>query len=122
MAGMATAPPARSIRTLDEEIAHRLAEAAASGELRAAESYGKPLREAQGWAATPDALRMPFKILKDADFTPPEIELFHQRARLREALAAAADVAERERLQRELSLLEQRLSLRLEALRANASL
>jgi hypothetical protein len=112
----------RSIRTIDEEIAHRLAEAAASGELQSAESYGKPLREAQGWDATPDALRMPFKILKDAGFAPPEIELFHERARLRDALAAAVDAAERERLQREVSQLEQRLALRLEALRRNASL
>jgi len=119
---MATAPAPRSIRTLDEEIAHRLAEAAASGELQSAESYGKPLRETQGWDATPDALRMPFKILKDAGFTPPEIELFHERARLRDALAAAGDPAERERLLREVSQLEQRLALRLEALRRNASL
>lgn len=110
------------MRTLDEEIAHRLAQAAASGELQSAESYGKPLREAQGWDATPEALRMPFKILKEAGFTPPEIELFHERARLRDALAGASDGADKVRLQRELSQLEQRLALRLEALRTNASL
>jgi len=110
------------MRSIDEEIAHRLAEAAASGELQSAESYGKPLREAQGWDATPEALRMPFKILKDAGFAPPEIELFHERARLREALSAAVGAAEHERLQRELSQLEQKLSLRLEALRTHASL
>lgn len=120
---MATLPVhQRSIRSIDEEIAHCLAEAAASGELQSAESYGKPLREAEGWDATPEALRMPFKILKDAGFAPPEIELFRERARLRESLAAMADAAERERLQRELSHLEQRLALRLEALRTNASL
>lgn len=112
----------RSLRTIDEEIAHRLAESAASGELQAAESYGKPLAQAVGWEATPEALRMPFKILKDAGFAPPEIELFHERARLRDALAATADQGERERLQRELSQLEQRLALRLEALRTNARL
>ena len=112
----------RSIRSIDEEIAHRLAEAAASGELQSAESYGKPLRQAEGWDATPDALRMPFKILKDAGFAPPEIELFRERARLREALSTAIGAAERERVQRELSQLEQKLSLRLESLRTNASL
>jgi hypothetical protein len=119
---MATDRATRSIRTIDEEIAHRLAEAAASGELQSAESYGKPLAPAAGWDATPEALRMPFKILKDAGFAPPEIELFHQRARLREALAAVTDSLERQRLERELSQLEQRLALRLEALRTNASL
>lgn len=119
---MANERATRSLRTLDEEIAHRLAEAAASGELQSAESYGKPLAQAAGWEETPEALRMPLKILKDAGVTPPEIELFHQRARLRDALAATGDPAERERLQRELSQLEQRLALRLEALRTNASL
>ncbi|MEO5670437.1 MAG: DUF1992 domain-containing protein [Ramlibacter sp.] len=119
---MATAPEPRSLRTMDEEIAHRLAEAAASGELQSAESYGKPLKQAQGWDETPEALRMPFKILKDSGFTPPEIELFHERARLRESLATVTDASERELVQRALSQLEQRLSLRLEALRNNARL
>ena len=119
---MATAPEPRSLRTIDEQIAQHLSEAAASGELQSAESWGKPLREAQGWNETPEALRMPFKILKDAGFTPPEVELFRERARLREKLSAAMDASERELVQRALSQLEQRLSLRLEALRINASL
>lgn len=110
------------MRSIDEEIAYRLAEAAASGELQSAQSYGKPLKQAEGWDATPDALRMPFKILKDAGFAPPEVALFHERAGLRERLAAATDDSERERLRRELSALEQKLSLRLESLRNNASL
>ena len=108
--------------TLDEEIARHLAEAAASGELQAAQSYGKPLRDIEGWDETPEALRLPFKILKDAGFPPPEVELFHERARLRATLEAATEASERERLRRELSELEQRLALRLESLRVNASL
>lgn len=35
---------------------------------------------------TPDEFKLPFKILKNAGIAPPEIELFHERARLREAL------------------------------------
>jgi hypothetical protein len=54
------------MRTFDEEIARHLKEAAESGELTRAKSYGKPLPEDPGWASTPDALRMPMKILKDA--------------------------------------------------------
>jgi hypothetical protein len=108
--------------TLDDEIARHLAEAAASGELQAAESYGKPLRDIEGWDATPDALRMPFKILKDAGVVPPEIELFHARARLRAAAAAATDADEHEQLQRRLVELEQKIALRLESLRIHASL
>jgi len=108
--------------TLDEQIAKALQEAAASGELASAKGYGKPLPEIAGWDDTPEALRMPFKILKDAGVAPPEIELFHERSRLRETLEACTDAAERERLGKELGILEAKIALRLESLRANAKL
>lgn len=108
--------------TLDDEIARHLAEAAASGELQAAPSYGKPLAADEGWDATPEALRMPFKILRDAGFAPPEIALFHERADLRRRLEAAGSDAEKRALQVQLAQLEQKVALRLEALRRNASL
>lgn len=107
---------------MDDEIGRKLREAEASGELAAARNYGRPLEEDEGWAATPEALRMPFKILKDAGYAPPELALFHERARLRAAVAAAADPAEQQRLQQALSELEQALALRLESLRLNATL
>lgn len=109
------------MRTWDEEIAQRLREAAESGELARAQGYGKPLAADPGWDATPDALRMPMKILKDAGVAPPEIALFHERARLRAAVDAATDQGERQTLQLELSRLEQMLALRLESLRIFAS-
>lgn len=105
---------------MDDEIGRKLREAEASGELAAARNYGRPLEEDEGWAATPEALRMPFKILKDAGYAPPELALFHERARLRAAVAA--DPAEQQRLQQALSELEQALALRLESLRLNATL
>lgn len=106
----------------EDEIARYLAQAAASGELAGAESYGRPLAEDAGWEATPDGLRMPFKILKNAGFAPPELGLFHERAQLRAQLAAETDEAARALLQRRLSEHEQALALRLEALRRHASL
>jgi hypothetical protein len=108
--------------TLDERIAQALKEAAESGELERARGYGKPLPEIPGWDDTPEALRMPFKILKDAGIAPAEVELFHERARLREAIDASGDPPERERLQRELGILEAKIALRLEALRLHGSL
>jgi hypothetical protein len=102
---------------LDEEIARRLQEAAASGELESAPSYGKPMSPDPAWDATPPALRMPMKILADAGFAPPEVALLRERARLRHAIAEAADECERERRQGELADIEQRLALRLESLR-----
>jgi hypothetical protein len=108
--------------TQDDEIARHLAAAAASGELQAAPSYGKPLVEPEGWSETPDEFRQAFKILKDAGFAPPEVALFHERARLREAVEATHDESQKMPLLRRLSELEQKISLRLEALRVSGSL
>lgn len=110
------------MRTLDEEIARHLKEAAESGELGKAKGYGKPLPVDPGWESTPEALRMPMKILKDAGVVPPEIEWFHERARLKVSIEAAVDPAERRALQLQLIQLEQKIALRLEALRVNSML
>jgi Domain of unknown function (DUF1992) len=108
--------------TQDEEIARHLREALASGELAATQGFGKPLPEDEGWNATPEALRMPFKILKNAGFVPAEVELFHERAALAAALQECKSEAERTGLRRKLSELEQKIALRLEALRVNGTL
>lgn len=108
------------MRSIDEEIARHLQEAAASGELSRARGYGEPMRDDPGWDDTPAALRMPFKILKDAGVAPPEIELFHQRAALAAALRDCTETQKRDELMRQLSELEQKIALRLEALRVNS--
>jgi len=108
--------------TQDEEIARHLREAMASGELAGTEGFGKPLPEDAGWDATPEALRLPFKILKNAGFVPPEVELLHERAALSEALASCESDIERVALRRKLSDLEQKIAPRLEALRSHGSL
>ena len=108
--------------TQDEEIARYLREAQASGELSRIPGYGRPLAEPAGWAETPDELRMPFKILKDAGFAPPEIAWFHERAELTATLREATDPQERAALAQRLAELEQKIALRLEALRGRGSL
>ena len=110
------------MRTFDEEIARRIQEAADSGELRGAKGYGKPASHDPGWETTPEALRMPMKILKDAGAAPPEVAMFHERARLKQLVASEADTDKRESLQRQLMELEQTIALRLDALRIHASL
>ena len=107
--------------TQDEEIARHLREALASGELGRTEGFGKPLPEDAGWNATPESLRMPFKILKNAGFVPAEVEMFHERAALTVLLRQCDVESERTVLAQRLSELEQGLALRLEALRINAS-
>ena len=108
--------------TQDEEIARHLREALESGELSGTPGFGKPLPEDANWNATPDSLRMPFKILKNAGFLPAEIELFHERAALSTALQSCESEPERTAIQRKLSDLEQKIALRLEALRMNGTL
>ncbi len=107
---------------MDDEIARHLREAAASGELEKIEGYGKPLPEDAGWSATPEALRMPFKVLKNAGCVPPEVELFQQRAALAAELARCSDANTQLTLRTRLSELEQKLAVRLESLRAHQSL
>jgi hypothetical protein len=110
------------MKSLDEEIARRLAEAQAAGELASAPSYGKPLAEDDGWNDTPPALRMPFKILKDAGVVPHEIEMFRERAALRAQIGECTDEAAAEPLLQRLAQLEQAIALRLEALRVSGAL
>lgn len=110
------------MRSIDEEIARHLQDSLTAGELAKAPSYGKPFAVDDGWEETPEALRMPFKILKDAGIAPPEIQLFHERAALRERVKSEPEGPGREALQKKLSELEQVIALRLEALRSNAQL
>jgi len=110
------------LKLLEDEIGRKLAQAEARGELRSAPGFGKPFTTDEGWDQAPDDLRMGFKILKDAGVVPPEIALFHLRARLRDELAAAGSEPARHLLRQKLSELEQKLSLRLEALQKRGSL
>ncbi|MFT3957071.1 MAG: DUF1992 domain-containing protein [Piscinibacter sp.] len=111
-----------AIRSQDDAIAEHLARAYQSGELQSAPSFGKPMPESEGWSETPAEFRLPFKILKNAGVSPPEIELFHQRAQLRERLGTATSDQERQVLSRKLSELEQAIALRLEGMRASGRL
>lgn len=110
-----------SMSTQDEEIARHLREALASGELAGTKGFGEPFTEDEAWNATPESLRMPFKILRNAGFVPPEVELFHARAALTASLEASKSEQERAELLRKLSELQQTIALRLEALRVNGS-
>ena len=82
--------------TLDDHIAQSLRESQRSGELQSAPSWGKPLNLNDGFAQTPDELRMAFKALKDAGFVPPEVETMQQIAVLREQVASNPNAPEAE--------------------------
>ena len=111
-----------AIRTQDQAIAEHLEQARRSGELQSAESFGKPMPDADGWHETPAEFRLPFKILRNAGVAPPEIELFHKRAALRRELEQCTSDDQRQALRQRLSELEQFIALRLEGMRVTGKL
>ena len=110
------------LKLLDDHIGRALADSHASGELRSAPSYGKPLNLGDGYDETPAELRMGFKILKDAGVAPPEVELMRQIEAQRLAVSAAPDEAAARAARQRLSEMQQQLALRLERLRLSGSL
>jgi uncharacterized small protein (DUF1192 family) len=110
------------LKLLEDHIGHHLRESEATGELKAAPSYGKPLGFGDGYDETPAELRMGMKILKDAGVVPPEVEAMREAAELEARIAACTDEAERRVLQQQLSEKRQAIALRLEGLARGRSL
>ena len=80
-------------RTLDEEIGAKIDADLRDGILAKAPGFGKPLAEDVGYEQTPDEWRMPFKILKNAGYAPPEVEMMKTRASLQIERDACKDAA-----------------------------
>jgi len=114
---VATDKQPNPLKLLDDHIGEHLRHSEASGELRSAPSYGRPLQFNDGYDETPAELRLPMKILHDAGVVPPEVEWMHQLAALRCEAAAASDANEARRLRQQANELEQLIALRLERLR-----
>lgn len=104
------------LRLLEDDIGRHLADSHASGELRHAPSFGKPLNFGDGYDETPDELRMGMKILKDAGVVPPEVEFMQQIEALRLSLEGAPDNDESRAGRQRLAEMRQQLALRLEAI------
>lgn len=114
------------LKLLDDHIGAHLRDSEASGELRHAPSWGRPLDLGDGYAQTPDALKMPMKVLKDAGVVPAEVEAMHEIAALQDELTrqeqAAAPAEALRTLRQRLSEKRQALALRLEHLRHSGTL
>ena len=70
---------------------------------------GKPL-EFEDDSHVPEELRLPFKILKNADCLPPEIEIKKEIERTEDLLAGMSDTAERYRTMKRLNYLIMKLN------------
>jgi hypothetical protein len=84
----------------------------ASGELRGDPNFGKPFDLADGSEATPEAWRIAFRMLKNAGYGPPGMEMFKQLEARRSQLAAGGlNSEEATALRAEIAALEQRIAL-----------
>ena len=113
---------AQRLQLLEDDIGRKLRESEASGELKAAPSYGKPLDLGDGYDATPAELRMSMKVLKDAGVVPHEVAMMQEAAALQSLLEVCDDATEARALRQRLIELRQSLALRLEHLRVSGSL
>lgn len=104
------------LKLLEDHIGRAIADSEASGELRSAPSYGRPMSFGDGYDETPAELRLAMKVLKDAGIVPAEVEALHRLAALRRDAAAATDEAAGRALAQQASDLEQLIRLRLERL------
>jgi Domain of unknown function (DUF1992) len=109
------------LKLLDDHIGAHLRDSEASGELKAAPSFGKPLAFGDGYDETPAELRMGMKVLKDAGVVPGEVEMMREASALEVQLAGCGDEALRRVLQRRLSEKRQAIALRLEKLRTSGT-
>lgn len=108
----------RDVLTFEEQIARSVRESLESGELQSAKGWGRPLEFGDGYDQTPEEFRMGFKILKDAGFVPPEVEMLGQLNAARERFSKLPpDSPEAFALQKEISDLSLRVTIRFEHMR-----
>jgi hypothetical protein len=104
------------LKLVEDHIARSIAHSQSNGELKAAKGFGKPLDFGEGYQETPEELRIAYKILKDAGYLPPEVELMREIEALKQSLAETSrpeDVTEK---MTRLSDLRQKLAILMESL------
>lgn len=89
----------------------KICEAMARGEFDDLAGKGKPLAMDDDPAGVPDEYRMAYKILKNAGFIPPEVELRKEIVTLRELVNSLEDDEERRKKRRELDYKLLKLSM-----------
>ena len=93
----------------DKIVEERIKKALHKGEFENLPNKGKPL-DYSDENRIPEDLRLAYKILKNADFTPPELEMRKKITQTEELLEGVTDVKERYRLLRKLNFMIMRLN------------
>jgi len=98
---------------IDDIIGGWIREAERSGEVKRLPGYGKPL-DLEDDKDVPPRYRMAFRILKNAGYTPPEVDMFRRAAELKADIESEPDERKRETLQAELSDIQSKLDVALD--------
>lgn len=93
----------------DKIVEERIKKALHKGEFDDLPNQGQPL-DYSDENRIPEELRLAYKILKNAGFTPPELELRKKITQTEELLEGVTDVKERYRLLRKLNFMIMRLN------------
>jgi hypothetical protein len=102
--------PVMLITGFEKIVEERIRTAQKRGEFDNLEGSGKPLAFAED-GSVPEDLRLAYKMLKNADCLPPEIELKKEIERTEDLLAGMHDVAERYHLLKKLNFLIMKLNI-----------
>ena len=94
----------------DKIVEERILDAQRKGEFDNLQGAGKPL-DLEDSGSVPEDLRIAYKILKNADYIPPELELKKEIRKTEELLAAMEDTAEKYRVLKKLNYMIMKVNL-----------
>ena len=94
----------------DKIVEERILDAQRKGEFDNLQGAGKPL-DLEDSGSVPEDLRIAYKILKNADYIPPELELKKEIRKTEELLAGMEDTAEKYRVLKKLNYMIMKVNL-----------
>jgi hypothetical protein len=94
----------------DKIVEERIRAAQRRGDFENLDGSGKPLR-LEDDANVPEELRLAYKILKNADMVPPEIELRKEIVQTEDLLQGVQDTAEKYRILKKLNFMIMKVNL-----------
>ncbi len=97
------------IQGFEKIVEERILKAQKKGEFKNLIGSGKPLRINENWYI-PEELRLAYKILKNADCVPPEIELKKEIKQTEDLLAGMKETSEKYRTLKKLNFLIMKLN------------
>ena len=97
------------IQGFEKIVEERILKAQKKGEFENLDGSGKPLKLNVNWCI-PEELRLSYKILKNADCLPPEIELKKEIKQTEDLLAGMQETSEKYRILKKLNFLIMKLN------------